>query len=92
MHFLKVDNGTQFDWQVWKDCGENPVYPQGGTWIYDRAGWCPGMATDVQVNDITSIVGSNDSVLLDYGVTSASGTSNYIVSNKLVTYGEYNHT
>lgn len=91
MHFLKVDNGTQFDWQVWKDCGENPVYPQGGTWIYDRAGWCPGMATDVQVNDITSIVGSNDSVLLDYGVTSASGTSNYIVSNKLVTYGEYNH-
>ncbi len=91
MHYLKVDNGTQFDWQVWKDCGENPVYPQGGTWIYDRAGWCPGMATDIEVNDITNLVGSNDSVLLDYGVTSASGTSNYIVSNKLVTYGEYTH-
>ena len=91
MHFLKVNNGTQFDWQVWKDCGENPVYPQGGTWIYDRAGWCPGMATDIEINDITSLVGNNDSVILDYGVASASGTSNYIVSNKLVTYGEYNH-
>lgn len=91
MHFLKVNNGTQFDWQVWKDCGENPVYPQGGTWIYDRAGWCPGMATDIEVNDITTLVENTDSVLLDYGVASASGTSNYIVSNKLVTYGEYNH-
>lgn len=90
-HFLKVDTGTQFDWQVWKDCGENPVYPQGGTWIYDRAGWCPGMATDIEVNQITNVVGANDSVVLDYGVSSASGTSNYIVSNKLVSYGEYNH-
>lgn len=91
MHFLKIDSSHQFDWQVWKDCGENPVFPQGGTWIYDRAGWCPGMATDIQENDITGLVGRNDSVLIDYGVSTAAGTSNYIVSNKLITYGEYNH-
>ncbi len=23
-------------------CGNNPVYPQAGTWIYSRANWCPG--------------------------------------------------
>ncbi len=23
-------------------CGTNPVYPQSGTWIYDRSNWCPG--------------------------------------------------
>lgn len=29
--------------EMWKDdCGENNLYPQGGTWIYDRANWCPG--------------------------------------------------
>ena len=28
--------------QVWKECGDNPLYPQAGTWIYDRAAWCPG--------------------------------------------------
>jgi hypothetical protein len=24
------------------DCGDNPLYPQAGTWIFDRANWCPG--------------------------------------------------
>ena len=37
---------------MWKDCGENPLYPQGGTWIFDRAYWCPG---DLQVPDIIDI-------------------------------------
>ncbi len=23
-------------------CGTNPLYPQSGTWIYDRSNWCPG--------------------------------------------------
>ena len=27
---------------VWRLCGTNPLYPQGGTWVYDRANWCPG--------------------------------------------------
>jgi hypothetical protein len=28
--------------QLWKRCGWNPVYPQAGTWIFDRGNWCPG--------------------------------------------------
>ena len=90
-HFLKVGPTKQYTWQVWKDCGENPVYPQGGTWIYDRAGWCPGMATDIEVSEISNEVNAGDSVEFDYGITTATGTSRYIVSNKLVTYGDYNH-
>ncbi|MFN7301098.1 MAG: peptide-N-glycosidase F-related protein [Bacteroidota bacterium] len=28
---------------VWDtECGSNPLFPQAGTWLYDRAGWCPG--------------------------------------------------
>ncbi|WP_053970895.1 peptide-N-glycosidase F-related protein [Mangrovimonas sp. ST2L15] len=27
---------------VWTSCGSNPLYPQAGTWIFDRANWCPG--------------------------------------------------
>jgi hypothetical protein len=34
---------------LWKDCGSNPLYPQGGTWLYDRAYWCPG---DLQQPDL----------------------------------------
>lgn len=92
-HFVNINGGGQeFVWNVWKECAENPVYPQGGTWIYDRAGWCPGMATDVQHFDITNYVTAGSPVNIDYGVSTASGTSNYIVSNQLVTYGAPNHT
>lgn len=27
---------------IWKKCGDNPLSPQAGTWLYDRANWCPG--------------------------------------------------
>ena len=37
---------------MWKDCGNNPLYPQGGTWIFDRAYWCPG---DLQVPDAIDV-------------------------------------
>jgi len=28
--------------EIWRECSTNPLYPQAGTWIFDRAGWCPG--------------------------------------------------
>lgn len=36
-------NGTVVDHKdLWMECGDNPLYPQAGTWIFDRANWCPG--------------------------------------------------
>ena len=38
-----VFNGNLIDTRpIWKKCGDNPLYPQAGTWILDRANWCPG--------------------------------------------------
>lgn len=38
-----VFNGNVIDTRpLWKKCGDNPLYPQAGTWILDRANWCPG--------------------------------------------------
>lgn len=92
-HYIDIDGGVdEFTWQAWKECAENPVYPQGGTWIYDRAGWCPGMATDVQHWDITSYVTPGQSTNIDYGIQTATGSSNYYVNNQLVTYGAPNHS
>lgn len=28
--------------RLWKECASNPLSPQAGTWIFDRADWCPG--------------------------------------------------
>ncbi len=89
-HFISLNNDLIFDRTVWKECADNPVYPQGGTWIYDRAGWCPGMATDVEEYDVYDYLKGEEKLTLDYGVESGSGDSRYIVSNQIVTYGDYN--
>ena len=89
-HYMNINNGQQnYQWQVWMSCGENPIYPQGGTWIYDRAGWCPGMPTQVEEFDVTSYI-NNNQIDVDYGITTASGTSNYIVNNQIIAYGPTN--
>lgn len=42
-HNIYVNDILAYYFEPWRnDCGLNPVYPQGGTWLYDRAGWCPG--------------------------------------------------
>ncbi len=91
-HYLNVDGGAQeFQYDVWKYCGKNPIYPQGGTWVFDRAGWCPGMSTDVHEFKLNAAPGST--VLLDYGLNGeVLGEANYLVSNQLVTYGGYAHS
>ena len=92
-HYINIDGGNQeYIWSVWTECAENPVYPQGGTWIYDRAGWCPGQASDLIENEITSLVNPGQIHSIDYGVTNATGTSNYWVSNQLVSYKNPNHS
>lgn len=41
-YIMNID-GTEHQHQVWRDdCGSNFLYPQSGTWIWDRANWCPG--------------------------------------------------
>ncbi|MFM9051627.1 MAG: peptide-N-glycosidase F-related protein [Bacteroidota bacterium] len=88
-HTLTVDGTTSYTRQVWKACADNPIYPQGGTWIYDRAGWCPGAAVDVYESDITSIVSPGQQMQIDYSMPYIAnpGSTNYRVNHQLVTYG-----
>ena len=44
---------------LWKECGDNPLYPQGGTWIFDRALWCPGDLQDPDIIDVYPEKGEN---------------------------------
>jgi hypothetical protein len=90
-HTVSV-GGFEDTWTVWKECAENPVFPQGGTWVFDRAGWCPGMATDVREWDVTEFFRFLDTPMLDYNIPVASGTSDYIISTQLVSYGSPNKT
>ena len=88
---LKV-NGTEIATRLaWKDnCGMNAVYPQGGTWIFNRANWCPGEGVPVMEFDISNYItaGQNITVDLDMDdyVVGAGEGAGYIIASYLITY------
>ena len=88
-HFLDINNVQQFQWLNWTECATNPVYPQGGTWIYDRAGWCPGRFADTYDWEITSLASPGDTVSIDYGMQSyppGGGQGDYRITVQLFSY------
>jgi hypothetical protein len=88
-------NGEEiFRWNVWKDCGNNPIYPQGGTWPFDRAGWCPGTKVDEYEFEITPIVKPGDTIDFDYGIEYYSDNGekggNFRMAHQLFSFGPPN--
>lgn len=87
-------NGNQLlQRDIWReDCGLNQVYPQGGTWIYDRSNWCPGASVHPYYDPLPGITaGNNYNVNLqfqDYTVANPSGQ--YVVSASVIYYGGMN--
>lgn len=95
LHNVSVNGTKRFEWLLWNECGNNPVYPQGGTWQLDRAGWCPGAPVDVYDWEITPFVRPGDrTVNLDYGVESDQWNASqgvWDVAMQLFGYGPINH-
>lgn len=94
-HMINLDGEfEELVWSVTQECSENPVYPQGGTWVYDRQGWCPGERSLLMEQDLGIFVEAGKTVEIDYNTTEAqvaAGDYRYIVSHQLVTYGPPNH-
>ncbi len=93
-HTYYLNNWRLFRWNVWKDCGNNPIYPQGGTWPFDRAGWCPGTKVDKYEFELTPHVNSGDSILIDYGIESYQNNGeqegHFRMTHQLISYGKPN--
>jgi hypothetical protein len=90
-YYVNIDGSlthTQYNWDA--DCGENPIYPQGGTWIYDRANWCPGKRAQAFDHEITPHITSGDSIEInvDFQSYSWSGTQtpSYTIECQLFQY------
>jgi len=82
-------------WTVWKDCSRNPVYPQGGTWPFDRAGWCPGSPAQTFEFDISNLFNPGDTIQnFDYEIQpySSNGEKDgeFVESHQIVFYGPPN--
>jgi hypothetical protein len=69
-----VVNDTAYKKTIWRDnCEDTPVTNQGGTWQFDRAGWCPGAEVIPWLVDVSdSLTGSE--VSLAYSIADYENT------------------
>lgn len=91
-------NGSYaYDEIIWNaTCGSNPLYPQGGTWIYDRAGWCPGAPGDLHQFELTPYTTAGNPMTIDYAFQTGYAWNGqgsypyYQMELQFVTYGSAN--
>lgn len=95
-HYFKVNGTQQFSKLVWRDnCDVNPLYPQGGTWVYDRSNWCPGAEVWTYDFELTPFITPGSAAILDHDVQPYSATGGwhyYQIEDQIVTYGAPNFT
>ena len=82
-------------WTVWKDCSHDPVFPQGGTWPFDRAGWCPGSPALTFEFDISNLFAPGDTIPnFDYEIqpytNNGEKDGEFVESHQIIYYGTPN--
>ena len=91
---LYLNGQVRLQKALWRDdCGKNEVYPQTGTWVYNRGNWCPGAVVRPIWHELTPIVGSGQPYTLDIDMQAyvGNGAANYIWSSQIVTRGAINY-
>jgi len=80
--------------EIWRDdCGEVALYPQGGTWVYDRANWCPGDKATTRLHELTPFIQTGQDNLLSFNIYRPNWSpseASYIYDAQLITYEEPN--
>jgi len=76
------------------DCAINQIYPQGGTWLPNRGGWCPGGYVDVNTHALPATSNTN-SIDMDFenytGSPGTNGYGSYSTSAAIIHYGAFNN-
>ena len=91
LHTVEVNGQPQWTWEIMRECADNPLFPQGGTWIYDRAGWCPGDMVDTRTFELTPLVNPDEPFSVDYDIT-WDPDGNYRMEGQIIAYGDPNMT
>lgn len=97
-HSLNVDGTKRWEQLVWRDnCDQNPLFPQGGTWVYHRANWCPGAEVETYEFELSPYISSDEPFTLDYNVepyswNNTGSVPTYVTETQLINYGNPNFT
>jgi hypothetical protein len=87
--YLKWD-ATQIDETLlWRKCGFNALFPQAGTWIYDRGNWCPGATVYPYRKEVSA--GSNETHTVDIDMQSyisGNPSANEVIESYLIEFKE----
>lgn len=94
-HLFNINGGApELSWNLTQNCTKNVIFPQGGTWVINRQGWCPGETSLMKEFNLTPMVTAGSTVTMDYNTSNPpnpNGDYRYLVANQLVTYGAANH-
>jgi hypothetical protein len=72
---------------MFRKCDKNPLYPQGGTWIYTRGNWCPGALVYPYIYDFSVTPASQHTVNIDMEpLSSGTPSGNYYMKSFLIQY------
>ncbi len=98
-HEIWLNDELAFTQHLWKaDCDQNTCSPQNGTWMYARAGWCPGQDIQPWEWDLNGLFTPGEELNFEYklqpytnlnntGYNNGSHTEpHYKISTYLVTY------
>lgn len=95
-HYYKVDGVQRYSKLAWRDnCDVNPLFPQGGTWVYDRSNWCPGAEVWTYDWELTPHVTPGTSAVLDHDVQAyvhTGGWDFWQIEDQIVSYSAPNFT
>ena len=95
-YLVYVDGQLVTQQAMWRDdCGLNGLWPQAGTWLYDRANWCPGDRVNIYDHDLSAFMANASSIDIDieaynYTVPSGETPANYNMSAQLFHLGDFN--
>jgi hypothetical protein len=96
---LKLNNSQIAQYQIWRsDCGVNNVYPQTGTWLYERANWCPGAVVWPVYHDISSLTTANTNFSVDIDMqpytapNQGNAQAGYNFVSQLISYSAPNYS
>jgi len=92
---FKINGSNIHQQDIWRDnCGNNFLYPQSGTWVYDRANWCPGDQVFPFIEKVPASVtpGQTYTVDMDFQNYTSNGGASYKLAATMFYYGPFNHS
>ncbi len=91
---VMLDSASIATQTIWRsDCGANELYPQSGTWLYERANWCPGALVYAKYNVLPGLTaGSPFNVGIKFDPYASTGAGSYTTEASLIFYAGMNKT